>query len=133
MAGELTGIEPAVKPEPAETAAAVTGQRRYAVDWLRTLALALLIIYHVVVSFQPWGDIICLPQTEATIESWWIFMSMVNIWHIPILFMISGMGVRFARERRDWMQLLKDRTVRILVPYVFGIFVIGPIVTLASL
>jgi peptidoglycan/LPS O-acetylase OafA/YrhL len=54
-------------------------------------------------------------------------MAMINVWRIPILFMISGMGVRFAMERRDWKQLLKDRTMRILVPFLFGFFVICPI------
>ena len=48
-------------------------------------------------------------------------MALINIWRIPILFMISGMGVRFAMERRNWKELLTDRTVRILVPYIFGI------------
>ena len=27
---------------------------------------------------------------------------MLAVWRIPLLFMISGMGVRFAMERRDW-------------------------------
>ena len=37
------------------------------------------------------------------------------------------MGVRFAMERRNWKLLLKDRTLRILVPYLFGIAVLGPL------
>jgi surface polysaccharide O-acyltransferase-like enzyme len=103
-----------------------TWKRRYDVDWLRTLAMALLIIYHVGISFQPWGRIVEFPQTDQTIEFLWIGMSLVNIWRIPILFMISGMGVRFAMERRNWKELLKDRAVRILLPFVFGFFFITP-------
>jgi hypothetical protein len=34
------------------------------------------------------------------------------------------MGVRFAMQRRDWKQLLKDRTIRILIPFIFGFFFI---------
>ncbi|SVA84838.1 uncharacterized protein METZ01_LOCUS137692, partial [marine metagenome] len=30
-------------------------KRRYDVDWLRVLALGLLIIYHISVVFQPWA------------------------------------------------------------------------------
>jgi surface polysaccharide O-acyltransferase-like enzyme len=41
--------------------------------------------------------------------------------------MISGMGVRFAMEHRDWKLLIKDRTIRILMPYVFGILVLNTI------
>jgi len=54
-------------------------------------------------------------------------MSMLNVWRIPILFVVSGMGARFAMERRDWKQLLTDRTLRILVPLVFGFFFICPV------
>lgn len=99
-------------------------QRRHDVDWLRTLAMALLIIYHVVLCFQPWATIISFPQNDPTLEAVWPFMEMINIWRIPILFLVSGMGVRFAMERRDWKQMLKDRSVRILLPYLFGIVVL---------
>jgi hypothetical protein len=54
-------------------------------------------------------------------------MSIINVWRIPILFLISGMGVRFAMERRGVIELLKDRTLRILVPLVFGFFFVCPI------
>ena len=91
-------------------------QRRYDVDWLRTLAMALLIVYHVVLCFQPWAALTGFPQNNPTLEGVWPFMAMINIWRIPILFLVSGMGVRFAMERRDWKQLLKDRTLRILIP-----------------
>jgi hypothetical protein len=37
------------------------------------------------------------------------------------------MGVGFAMARRDWKELLKDRTVRILVPYLFGVAILGPV------
>ncbi len=105
-------------------------QRRYDVDWLRTLALGLLIVYHIVVSFQPWASYIYFIQNDEPLEGLWIVMSMINVWRIPILFLISGMGVRFAMQRRNWRQLLKDRVVRILLPLGFGYFFIGPIVVL---
>ena len=34
-------------------------------------------------------------------------------------------------ERRDWKELLKDRTIRILIPYVFGIAILGPVFSFA--
>jgi len=105
----------------------ISSWRRYDIDWLRILALALLIVYHVVVSFQPWATMIFFIQNEDSLEGLWIFMSLINIWRIPILFLVSGMGVRFAMERRNWKQLLKDRTIRLLIPLIFGFFFICPI------
>ncbi len=112
---------------------ATLSQHRYDIDWLRTLALGLLIVYHVVMSFQPWGYLFGFPQNEQSLVNLWIPMALINVWRIPILFVISGMGVWFALKRRNWQQLLQDRALRILLPFGFGIFFISPIVAYASM
>ena len=112
--------------EDVEKKVTAVSTRRFDVDWLRTIALGLLIIYHASISFQSWAPFIGFPQNGETLEEIWILMGLLNVWRIPILFIISGMGVRFAMERRDWKQLLKDRTLRILVPFLFGIFTVVP-------
>ncbi|MGB5894501.1 MAG: acyltransferase, partial [Ignavibacteriaceae bacterium] len=101
--------------------------RRYDIDWLRVIAIALLLIYHVVIVFQPWGFYIGFIQSAATSDAIWIPMALLNVWRIPLLFFVSGMGVCFALRRRDWKQLLMDRAKRILLPLIFGSFFIVPI------
>ena len=101
--------------------------RRYDVDWLRVLALGLLIIYHISVVFQPWAYYIYFIQSAQPVEAIWLVMGLINIWRIPLLFIISGMGVCFAMRRRNWKELLKDRAKRILLPLIFGSFFIVPI------
>ena len=122
-------MNPEYKVNPADARAHgdPTWQRRYDVDWLRTLAMGLLIIYHAAVSFQPWAHKIFFIKNEQALEGLWEIMSLLNIWRIPILFLISGMGVRFAMEQRNCKQLLKERTARILLPFIFGFFFICPI------
>ena len=101
--------------------------RRFDIDWLRIIALGLLIIYHISVVFQPWAYFIYFVQSEKSVESIWLAMSLINIWRIPLLFIISGMGVCFAIRRRNWKELLKDRTRRILLPLIFGSLFIVPV------
>jgi hypothetical protein len=101
--------------------------RRHDVDWLRVIAIGFLIIFHVLLSFQAWTDPTGFPRNDQTLDGLVPFVSFLAVWRIPLLFLISGMGVRFAMERRDWRALLKDRTIRILVPYLFGIAVLGPL------
>ncbi len=102
-------------------------ERRYDIDWLRVIAIGLLMVYHVAIVFQPWGLMVGFATNKETWESLWIPMTLLNIWRIPLLFFISGMGVYFSFQNRNWQQLLKERTVRILIPYLFGIFVIVPV------
>ena len=101
--------------------------RRYDIDWLRVMAIGLLILYHIGIGFQPWGVFIKFIQNDKSLESLWIPMSMLNIWRIPLLFFVSGMGVCFALRKRKWKQLILERTQRILIPFIFGIFFIVPL------
>lgn len=102
-------------------------ERRYDIDWLRVIAIGLLLIYHVAIGFQSWGVMIGFIASEKTWESLWIPMTMLNVWRIPLLFFVSGMGVYFAMQRRTWKALMLERTSRILLPYVFGTFCIFPV------
>ncbi|MDA8001572.1 MAG: acyltransferase family protein [Alphaproteobacteria bacterium] len=101
--------------------------RRYDIDWLRVIAIALLLIYHIVVVFQPWAKEFWFIQSETPLEWLWILMAVFNVWRIPLLFVVSGMGVCFALARRNWTQLVRERSRRILLPFLFGFFFIVPI------
>jgi membrane-bound acyltransferase YfiQ involved in biofilm formation len=101
--------------------------RRYDIDWVRVIAIGLLLIYHTAIGFQPWGRMIGFITTEKSWVSLWIPMTLLNVWRIPLLFFVSGMGVYFALQNRNWKQLILDRTYRIFVPFVFGAFCIVPI------
>lgn len=105
----------------------ISTSRRQDIDWLRVITIGLLLIYHVTIVFQPWGVFIGFIQNDKPIESLWILMSMINIWRIPLLFFVSGMGVCFAIRKRNWKQLLMERSKRILLPFVFGAIFIVPI------
>ncbi len=104
-----------------------TTNRRYDIDWLRVTAIGLLLLYHVAIGFQIWGIMLGFITNNEPWESLWIPMAMLNVWRIPLLFFVSGMGVYFAIQNRNWKQLLKERATRIFIPFVFGIFVIVPI------
>lgn len=101
--------------------------RRYDIDWLRVIAIGLLLIYHVAIGFQSWGIMIAFITTEKPWAALWMPMTMLNVWRIPLLFFVSGMGVYFAMQQRNWKQLVTERTFRIGLPFVFGMFAIVPL------
>lgn len=101
--------------------------RRYDIDWIRVIAIGLLLIYHVAIGFQPWGMMIAFITNDESWTSLWIPMSMLNVWRIPLLFFVSGMGVYFSLQNRNWKQLITERAGRILVPFLFGFVAIVPI------
>lgn len=102
-------------------------ERRYDIDWLRVIAIALLLIYHIAIVFQPWAMFIAFLRSDEISTAIWQPMTMLNVWRIPILFYVSGMGVYFAMRKRNNVALLKERTKRILLPFLFGIVAISPL------
>ncbi|MGK0390021.1 MAG: glucan biosynthesis protein C, partial [Maribacter sp.] len=102
-------------------------ERRHDIDWLRVLAIGLLLIYHIAIIFQPWAMFIGFMRSEESVEALWIPMTMLNVWRIPLLFYVSGMGLYFAMRKRNWKQLLLERTKRILLPFIFGMVAIVPL------
>lgn len=51
-------------------------------------------------------------------------MVFINQWRLPILFVVSGMGTRFALSYRSGAQFVKERSVRLIVPLAFGMLVV---------
>lgn len=84
-------------------------ERRYDIDWLRVIAIGLLLIYHIAIIFQPWAVFIGFIRSNELMEGLWIPMTLLNVWRIPLLFLVSGMGVYFAMRKRNVLQLLLEK------------------------
>jgi glucan biosynthesis protein C len=97
--------------------------RRYDLDWLRVIAFALLIFFHVGMFFNHWEWHIKNNVLTHAIE--WP-MRFSSQWRMSLLFMISGAGVYFALGSRTAGAFLKERFVRIFIPLLFGMFIIVP-------
>lgn len=105
----------------------MNAERRYDIDWLRVIAIGLLLIYHIAIIFQPWAVFIGFMRSNELMEGLWYPMTLLNIWRIPLLFFVSGIGVFFAMQKRNPKQLLLERGKRILLPYLFGIVAVVPL------
>lgn len=97
--------------------------RRYDLDWIRVLVFGLLIFYHVGMFFVPWGWHI--KNNVISMDMRWP-MIFLNQWRLPALFLISGMGTRFALAHRTSGLYIRERLKRLLIPLFFGILIIVP-------
>lgn len=98
-------------------------QRRYDLDWLRTLAFGLLILYHGGMMYVSWDWHI---SSQYQSEALKYLMLLVNQWRLPLLFFISGAALHLALASYKPGQLLKLRSLRLGLPLLLGILVIVP-------
>lgn len=97
---------------------------RHDIDWLRVLAILLLLYFHTAMIFTAeWGWHIKNPETSHLFLEFNYFL---RHFRMPVLFVISGIGTGFALGFRSPRTYLRERAKRLLVPLVFGIFVIVP-------
>jgi len=93
-------------------------------DWLRVIAFGLLIYFHAAVVFLPSG--IPMIQSDESSPVLQVMVAFLHQFRLALLFLISGVGVRFALKHRDMRAFLRDRSIRLLLPLAFGILVLVP-------
>jgi surface polysaccharide O-acyltransferase-like enzyme len=101
----------------------MTNQRLFFLDWIRILAFFVLILYHTGMYYVTWDWHVKSPYASDAIEP---LMILSSPWRLGLLFMISGVATAFMLKKFKVGALLKQRSWRLLVPLVFGMFVIVP-------
>jgi surface polysaccharide O-acyltransferase-like enzyme len=105
---------------------AATAARRYDIDALRVFAFGLLILYHVGMLYvTEWGW-----HVKSSYQQEWLQVPMLvlNRWRMELLFLISGLAVHFLRRGTPSRRgLVRERSLRLLLPLAFGMAVVLPI------
>jgi glucan biosynthesis protein C len=99
------------------------GERRYDLDWVRIGAFMLLIFYHVGMYYVSWDWHVKSPSASTAIEP---LMMLSSPWRLCLLFLISGVATGYLLDREGVRGFLGRRSVRLLVPLLFGMAVIVP-------
>lgn len=105
------------------SAAGGLGERRYDLDWVRIGAFLLLILYHIGMYYVTWDWHVKSPRASSAVEP---LMLLTSPWRLSLLFLVSGVATGYLLERQGSRGFLSRRSLRLLVPLVFGMLVIVP-------
>jgi hypothetical protein len=102
-------------------------KREYYIDWLRIIVVALLVPHHIAITFSHIGDAyVYLPIKDNSVY-FFIQSTFLNLWFMRLLFFVSGISTFYALQKRTNRQYLIERCKRLLLPTVFAIIFICPI------
>lgn len=99
------------------------GERRYDLDWVRIGAFMLLIFYHVGMYYVTWDWHVKSVHASSAIEP---LMMLTSPWRLSLLFLVSGVATGYLLQRQGIRRFIGQRSVRLLVPLVFGMAVVVP-------
>jgi len=116
-----------MNPEEVAQHTSISTERRYDIDWLRVIAIGILLVFHIMIMYQSYANHIRFIQSPTLLEILAIPLALFSVMRVPLLFFVSGMGVAFSLRRRTWGQFIWERTLRIFVPLAFGSLAIVPI------
>lgn len=101
-------------------------ERRFELDWLRVIAVLLLVPFHsaLIFSHHSWDIVYVKNQVSSLILVKSAYM--LHQFHMPLLFFISGASSGFSLSFRTATEYLNERIKRLLIPLVFGLVVLVP-------
>lgn len=106
-----------------KTGAAANPPRLYFLDWLRIIALIVLILYHVGMYYVRWDFHVKSPFAGPGLEPW---MLLSGPWRMDLLFMVSGAATALMLKAGPTGSLLRKRTKFLLLPLLCGMVLIVP-------
>lgn len=103
-------------------------ERKYYIDNLRWLAILLLFPFH---AAQIWsgGEYSGFYIWSHTNTVLYAFSNLVYPWYMTFLFAIAGMSCKYALLKRTNKQFVAERTKKLLIPFLFGLLVLVPVMT----
>jgi glucan biosynthesis protein C len=105
-------------------AVAQRSTRRGELDLLRAVVVAGLVLFHSAVIFGP-GEFPVKAAREHAVAA--VFVAFGATWGMPLLFVVSGMGVWYSLGSRGPWAFAQERVRRLLVPLLVGVLAIVPL------
>ncbi len=103
-----------------------SSERRYDLDWLRVLGVLLLVPFHVALIFVFDPFTIMYVRDSVNSRALAEVTGFIHMWHMPMLFIISGAATYFALGFRSAGEYIRERFLRLFVPLLFGILTFVP-------
>ncbi len=98
--------------------------RQHYIDWLRIIAVLLLIPFHTARIFDIWEPNYVKNDTLSPLLSY--LSAFLWSWHMPLLFLLAGAATWYSLGLRNGWGYLQERVKRLLIPFIFGVLVVTP-------
>lgn len=97
--------------------------RKHWIDNLRWVTVLLVLLYHVIYFYNNKGVFGGVGGFDDGPQYQDVLMYILYPWFMPLLFLLAGIGSRYALERQSAKEWFKSRTLKLLVPSTIGLLV----------
>lgn len=97
-------------------------ERKHYLDNIRWATVVLVLTYHVFYIFNSVGVLGGI-GSFAKVQYQDMVLYVIYPWFMVLLFLVAGMSCRYSLQNRTHKELIKSRTVKLLIPSTLGLFV----------
>lgn len=101
-----------------------TKQRFHDIDWLRVIGMLLIFSFHNARFFNEEDWHVKNAQLSFGAS---VYVAVLNQFIMPLFFVLSAIAIFYALKRRSGKEFMRERTNRLLIPLIVGIFTHIPI------
>lgn len=103
--------------------------RFHFIDYLRAFVVILVVVDHVAMAYAfRFGDVWFLKDSDRG-TFYDVLHLIIDAFHMPILFLLAGMFVVPSLSRRGVVNFMKERWIKLGIPFVIGISTLVPFMT----
>lgn len=99
--------------------------RLHYLDWLRVVLILGVFLYHALHPFDSTIDWHIKNDEQSIIVM--LILILVIPWGMPLFFLVSGAGSKFSLRRRSNRQYIRERVLRLAIPFVIGSILLTPV------
>jgi len=107
-------------------------ERLHYIDWLRILCVLLLVPRH-----TGWYLVLYPDFSQIQIDNYkfstsilYYFLIFTRQWHLQLFFLIAGISTWYSLGYRKPREYILERSKRLLIPFIFGLLFISPLINL---
>jgi len=101
--------------------------RKSYIDNIRTICVLILFPYHTFMIYNSFGEDFYVKGTDLPFT----FPVIATIWPwiMPLMFLLAGISSAYSLKTRTLREYLKERVLRLLIPFISGLLLLVPIQT----
>ena len=102
-------------------------ERYHGLDFVRAIAMLLGLVLHVCIFFMPADNYLWFSGEYRgdSVNRW--LLNFIHLFRMELFFLMAGFFAELVIIRKGFSNLVRDRTKRILMPFIFGVLIMVPL------
>jgi Predicted acyltransferases len=104
-------------------------QRKYDIDWLRTVIVLSIIPFHAMVIFNQNNDWVMYVKDKMDVAAFNFIDCIIGCFNMTTLFLLAGIAINYSLKNRSVKDFVSQRFKKLFIPLIVGIIFLNPLMT----